>query len=342
MFKYLYSTFAITVFCLSASFFIGFNISLAMGLSMLWSTAVIGTMETTFSVDNAVVNSRILKNMTEFWQKMFVTIGIAIAVFGMRFCIPILIIKIASGHTLTESFYIATHNPEEFEQTILGCHYLIMGFGFSFLGLIAIDFFLNENENYILPFEKYLTQMPNLLKPFVKFAVLVGITVGTLPNLAYEQWLPFMLSVSSGFVLKFVLDLFEMYFGEDFALVVAKRGLIGFLYLEVLDASFSFDGLTSAFAVTKDFWCITLGCAIGSVFVRSLTLYMVDHKTITKLKYLEPAAFYSIAFLVITMALSVNHIELSETTVGIGSSLFIALGVFLSLRHNKQQALQTA
>jgi len=336
MFKYMYSSFAISIFCLSASFFIGYNISIEMAMSMLFSTLVIGIMETTFSVDNAVVNSRILREMSDFWQKMFVTIGIAVAVFGMRFLIPIVIVQLASEKTFFEAFQIATHNPELYESTLLSCHYLIMGFGFSFLGLVALDFFMNDNENHLLPLEGYFAKVPDLLKPFVKFAFLAGVTLLTLPHLPYDNWMPFIVSVAVGFGLKFMLDMFEVYFGEDFAMVVAKRGLIGFLYLEVLDASFSFDGLTSAFAVTKDFWCITLGCGIGSAFVRSLTLYMVDHATLTKFKYLEPAAFYSIAFLVLTMILSANHFELSEAVVGITSATLIGIGVVASIISNKK------
>ena len=342
MFSYFYGSFAFAAACLTAAFFIGFGINLQTAISCVISTAIIATMETTFSVDNSVLNARILRKMSRFWQKMFVTVGIMVAVFGMRIVMPIVIVMISSGKSFHEAFIIATTEPKHFEEILSDCHYLIMGFGFSFLGMVAIDYFTaDDNEVQWLGFENFISKTPDILKPFLYVLVIGSSTVLSLHNLSLEQSTPFMISVASGVGLKLFLNLFDRYLGEDFALTVARYGIVGFLYLEVLDASFSFDGLTAAFAVAKDFWVITLGCAIGSMFVRSCTLYMVDHDTLGKLKYLEPAAFYSIAFLVLTMVASVNHIELSELVVGLGSSGIILAGVIHSLKEkNKSELVQ--
>src|SRR3546814_8220417 len=50
---------------------------------------------------------------------------------------------------------------------------------------------------------------------------------------------------------------------------VAKAGFGAFLYLEVLDASFSFDGVIGAFALSNNLFIIAIGLGIGALFVRS-------------------------------------------------------------------------
>lgn len=80
-----------------------------------------------------------------------------------------------------------------------------------------------------------------------------------------------------------------------------KGGIIGFLYLEVLDASFSFDGVIGAFAITNDVIVIMLGLAIGAMFVRSMTIFLVDKGTLDEFVYLEHGAHYAIGALAIIM-----------------------------------------
>lgn len=70
-------------------------------------------------------------------------------------------------------------------------------------------------------------------------------------------------------------------------------GIGGFLYLEVLDASFSFDGVIGAFAITSDVVVIMLGLAIGAMFVRSMTIYLVEKGTLEAYIYLEHGAHYN-------------------------------------------------
>ena len=80
-------------------------------------------------------------------------------------------------------------------------------------------------------------------------------------------------------------------------------GLMGFCYLEVLDASFSLDGVLGAFAITSDIIIIFTGLAIGALYVRSMTIYLVKHKVLSKIKYLEHGAFYAIGFLAVVLFL---------------------------------------
>ena len=73
--------------------FVGFE----LGVAALFLVIVLAALEITFSVDNAVINTRILERMSASWQQVFLTVGILIAVFGVRFILPLLIVSIASG-----------------------------------------------------------------------------------------------------------------------------------------------------------------------------------------------------------------------------------------------------
>lgn len=107
------------------------------------------------------------------------------------------------------------------------------------------------------------------------------------------------------------------------ASMVASTGklMIGSLvFLEILDASFSFDGVIAAFAITNQFLVIAAGLGIGAMFVRSLTIFLVDRGTMSELKYLEHGAFYGILWLVSAMFLSAYGIHLGEIIVAGGAA----------------------
>ena len=116
--------------------------------------------------------------------------------------------------------------------------------------------------------------------------------------------------------------------------VVKKGSIAGFLYLEVLDASFSFDGVIGAFAVTKDIVLIMLGLAIGAMFVRSLTVYLVRKGTLDEFVFLEHGAHYAIGALGLLMMLSMR-VEISEVVTALIGVAFIALAFFSSIRHKE-------
>ena len=140
------------------------------------------------------------------------------------------------------------------------------------------------------------------------------------------------------FVIIHALDsVISLFTGYDSKQVegVARAGFVAFLYLEVLDASFSLDGVIGAFAITRDVVIIMLGLAIGAVFVRSLTIMLVRTGTLQEYIYLEHGAHYAIGALGIAMLISsLWHIpEWNTGTVGI---LFIALSLISSIIHKRK------
>jgi len=118
--------------------------------------------------------------------------------------------------------------------------------------------------------------------------------------------------------------------------MVKRGGIGGFLYLEVLDASFSFDGVIGAFAITNDVVIIMLGLAIGAMFVRSMTVYLVDKGTLDEFVYLEHGAHYAIGILAAIMLASMKF-HVPEVVTGLAGVSFIGASVWSSIRYRRQQ-----
>ena len=116
---------------------------------------------------------------------------------------------------------------------------------------------------------------------------------------------------------------------------VKCSGLIGFLYLELIDASFSLDGVLGAFALSKDILIITIGLFIGAMFVRSLTIMLVEKKTLKQFCYLEHGAHWAIGVLACLMfASTFKHIH--EVITGLLGLVFIVSAFICSLNHNRK------
>jgi hypothetical protein len=105
---------------------------------------------------------------------------------------------------------------------------------------------------------------------------------------------------------------------------LACSGLVSFLYLELIDASFSLDGVLGAFALSHDIVIITIGLAIGAMFVRSLTIMFVEKGTLDEFIYLEHGAHWAIGVLAILMFIS-TVVHIPEVITGLSG-----LGIILS------------
>ena len=110
------------------------------------------------------------------------------------------------------------------------------------------------------------------------------------------------------------------------------------MYLEVLDASFSFDGVIGAFAITSDVVVIMLGLAIGAMFVRSMTIYLVEKGTLEAYIYLEHGAHYAIGALALIMLFSGTGVHVPEVLTGLIGVAFIVWAVISSISHSKKEA----
>ena len=316
--KYFYLSFIVALFGLLLSFFIG-------GFSAVYITAILAILEVSLSFDNAVVNAKILKSMDKVWQRRFLTWGIVIAVFGMRFIFPILIVAIAANLGIVETIKIALFEPDEYYQILLTTEKLIYAFGGAFLWMVFSDFLFEEKEvRWIKPLEKTAEKFGKVNNISLIIAMIIGIIIVYYVK-DYKIAIAYFLGILSYSILN----------GINSALSSegVKNGLMGLIYLEVLDASFSFDGVIGAFAITPNIILIMIGLGIGAMFVRSLTIWMVEKGVLDEYKYLEHGAHYAIGVLAIIMLLKI-FVEISEVVTGT-LGLLLLIAAFLHSKFEK-------
>ncbi len=340
-FKYFLGSTLFAIFALFAAFFVGFSFgkTLEAGWEGLLTALILGILETSLSFDNAVVNARILQKMNHFWRQMFLTLGIVIAVFGMRIVFPILIVWAVSSQGFWEVFSMTWTMPEKFQQILLDQHILIDGFGGTFLSLVFFKFFLNEQKkiHWLGGLEKFLSRLGRL--PAFEIALTVLAILGLSSALPVSAQTPFIQSSLWGLVVFLLVEgLGKVLHSETGLTRTMAAGIAAFLYLETLDASFSFDGVIGAFAITDNLFLIALGLGIGAFFVRSLTIKMVDTGSLEELVYLEHGAFWAIGALAVILYLGAEGVNVPEILSGSVGMIFIALSFISSLAHKRKHS----
>lgn len=310
-------------------------------LKALWIVAILTILEISLSFDNAVVNASVLKTWNKFWQDMFLTVGMLIAVFGMRLLFPLLIVAFAADIGLMEVWDLGLNNPDEYSRHLVDHHAEVAAFGGIFLLLVFLNFMLDES--------KELHWLGNLEKKVASFGKLSSISVmialaallASLTILEESKKLVVLVAGLWGILIYVGVDLISDLLEKEeddpkIADVIKRGGIGGFLYLEVLDASFSFDGVIGAFAITKDIVIIMIGLAIGAMFVRSITVYLVRKGTLDEYVYLEHGAHYAIGVLAVIMLVSMKY-HIPEIFTGLIGVAFIAASLWSSIRHKRQQ-----
>ena len=357
---------AITLIALAASFFLfspaGFVI-----------VAVLIVLEVSLSFDNAVVNAKVLKRMSPFWQRIFLTIGILIAVFGMRLVFPVLLVSATAGLTPTEAVNLAIEGgPIEEEGTyaylVNEAHPAIAGFGGMFLMMLFLDWLFEEREIHWISFlEKPLQKLGALDAVSVIVALSALAIAATFSDESHfgQVLISGVLGIITYLLVGGLGNLFEGQGGDDdddedevgalekadvdaaeqnapgrsgpntAQLATGKAGLFLFLYLEVLDASFSFDGVIGAFAVTQDIFIIMIGLGVGAFWIRSLTVYLVRQGTLDEYAYLEHGAHWAIGALAVILLVTIE-IEVSEIVTGLIGVVFIAASFIMSIARNRR------
>ena len=326
--RYFKSSFMVTAFGLVLALLIG-------GVEALYIVVLLALLEVSLSFDNAVVNAKILEDMDRKWQERFITFGMPIAVFGMRFFFPILIVSIASGLSVMDTLFLAIDFPDAYEIVLSSVEKLIYAFGGAFLLMVFLNFIFEHDreEKWIKIIEgsKALKKMGELSSIEMIISLFVGIALIFLTK-EYDIALAYF----SGILLYALISSLD----EIFSLNGVRNGLMGLLYLEILDASFSFDGVIGAFALSNNIFVIMIGLGVGAMFVRSLTLYMLEKKTLNKYRYLEHGAHYAILMLAIIMLIEI-FVHIDEMVVGTIGVAFIALSTYHSILENRVQKVKT-
>ena len=315
---------------------------LSAALSALTIAVLLGILELSLSFDNAVVNAGVLRNMDPKWQRRFLTWGILIAVFGMRFLFPILIVSVTAGLGFGEVVRLAFAEPAAYASQLTAAEVPIYAFGGAFLLLVFLKFLMDPEKDvhWFAPLERTLARIGKLdtIQVIITGTALL-LTVNYL--VAPEKRLTALIAGFVGILVYLLVDaLGNLFDPTDMAARAGAAGLTAFLYLEVLDASFSLDGVIGAFALTNDIVIIAAGLTIGAIFVRSLTVTMVKSGTLEAYRFLEHGAHYGIGALAVIMLISMSEsVHIPEVLTGLIGAGFIVLAVATSVLANKREAV---
>jgi len=340
------------------------------GLTALFLLVVLAVLEVSLSFDNAIINAAVLQQMSVFWQRMFLTVGILIAVFGMRFVFPLVIVWGTAGLDPVRALELALNPPPNnalefpdgspsYEKLVIAAHPAIAAFGGTFLLMLFLDFVLHDRDiKWLKWIEIPFARIGRLGQVSVAVVAIVLILISTQLTHSGEERATVLIAGLLGLVTYLVVNGLSRAFrpsGLDaVAAGVAPTGLVGkaagkaglmmFLYLEVLDAAFSFDGVTGAFAITSDPIVIALGLGlVGSMFVRSITIYLVKQEALDRFVYLEHGAHWAIGALAVIMLLSIEpRLEVPDAVTALVGVVFIGAAFSWSVLRNRRRARSAA
>jgi hypothetical protein len=307
-------------------------------VGIVFIVAVLSVLEVSLSFDNAVVNATVLRDMTPLWRHRFLTWGIAIAVFGMRLVFPLLVVSIVARIGPIEALRLAAFEPGEYARILTSAHVPLGAFGGSFLGMVCLKYFFDAEKevHWAHALEAQLSRLGKF--EAVELGLMMLTVYGFSRLVPHHESEAFLVAGLFGLVTFVAVDGIgtAMEVGPDRIRDVHRASAASFLYLEVLDASFSFDGVIGAFALTNNLFIIAIGLSTGAMFVRSLTVMLVDEGTLASYRYLEHGAFYAIGALAFLMMLGTIR-SVPEVITGLVGAVFIALSLWSSIRHNRAQ-----
>ena len=313
------------------------------GLSAAWITLVLLLLEISLSFDNAVVNARVLDKLTPGQQKFFLTWGLVIPVFGVRFAGPLLMVALAGGVGIGQALDAALHDPVRYRELLDLAEPRILAFGGMFLLMVFLRYFFDEAKtlHWFKPLERRLSAAGRIEALEIALALVLLLLVDlALPS---EHRADVMIAGVIGLVLQLLSTSLSDAFGDEEQAGVrlaAGGGLASLLYLELLDASFSLDGTIGAFAITSNLALILTGLGLGALFVRSLTLMLSREKALDQLIFLEHGAHYAIGALGLLMLAGIllheHHLHVPEWLTGVIGLVLLALSFADSLRHGRR------
>ncbi|MEV7680673.1 DUF475 domain-containing protein [Streptomyces sp. NPDC088341] len=344
------------------------------GWAALGLVAILAVLEVSLSFDNAVINAGILKRMSAFWQTIFLTVGVLIAVFGMRLVFPVLIVAVTAKIGPVQAVNLALNDKDRYQQLVTDAHPAIAAFGGIFLLMIFLNFIFEEREiTWQTWLERPLAKLGKVEMLSVCIALIVLVVAAmTVATHAHQHGgghadkaQTVLTAGVAGLITYLVVAGLSAFFenrieeeeeeaeeaeeaekkargrqgGSNGAVVAltGKAAFFTFLYLEVIDASFSFDGVIGAFAITNDIVLMALGLGIGAMYVRSLTVYLVRQGTLDDFVFLEHGAHYAIGALAVILLVTIEY-QISELITGLVGVVLIGWSFWSSVRRNARIA----
>lgn len=248
--------------------------------------------ETVASIDNAVINAEVLSTMSKKARRWFLTWGIFFAVFVARGFLPWLIVWLAlPGVGFLESFTATFSNDPAISEAIQSSAPILLMGGGVFLLFLFLHWLFLEPKTYGLRTEPFFERRGAwfFAVASVVLMVLVWISLKADPMIAFGA----VVGSTAFFITHGFRQQAEA--AEKNLMQSGMSDISKILYLEVIDLSFSIDGVLGAFAFTLSVPLILIGNGIGAIVVRQLTVANIER--VKKYKLLKNGAMYSVLVL---------------------------------------------
>lgn len=345
MFKYIKVSLIITVIGLALAMAFEWHQTASMTAVVTagFTALILAVLEISLSFDNAVVNATVIRKMDAVWKRRFLTWGILIAVFGMRLIFPLVIVAVVASIGPIEALMMSISEPQKYAEIMTSAHLTVSAFGGMFLYMVFLHYFMNtdKEEHWVKVIEKPLVLISQFKGVELIVAILTLLSIAG--SMRPEDQMRFLVPGLWGMVTYMLVHSFSEFLEEmeiananNTKKSIMSAGFGMFLYLEILDASFSFDGVIGAFAITQSLIQIMIGLSIGAFFVRSLTLYLVEEETLSQIRFLEHGAFYALGALALMMLLD-YFLHIPEWMTGLTGAAILALSIFWSFYDDRKR-----
>lgn len=306
---------------------------------MLLTVAGLCLFETISSIDNAIINAEVLQTMGQKARRWFLTWGIFFAVFVVRGVLPWLIVFFVNPSLGFFGSLVATfsNDPHVIEAVEASAPILLAGGGI-FLVFLFFHWLFLETKTYGLYGEKFFYRQGVWFYAVVSVILMVVVWFGikVSPVMAFGAVVgSTAFFITHGFKQNAELAEKQMLSGKSHMGDIAK-----ILYLEVIDMTFSIDGVLGAFAFTLSVPLILLGNGLGAIMVRQITIGNIDR--IKKLVFLKNGAMYSILVLGTIMLVDAFGIHVPSWVSPIVTFTVIGYFWWKSVVHAKNGAVSSA
>jgi hypothetical protein len=285
------------------------------------------------SVDNAIINAHVLKTLPAKYRKFFVTFGLFFAVVLVRGVLPFLIIWLANpAFSFFQVVGFVFHPTPEISAYVEKSQPLLLLAGGVYLFLVFLGWLFMEEKKYAFLVEKFVHKQSIWFYAVASlfFVIVIWFSVKINPILA--------LSAAIGSMAFFITDGFKKNAETKGKELLSEHvgALSKILYLEILDATFSIDGVVGAFAFTIFIPLIFLGNGLGAYIVRELTVRGTT--VISKFVYLKNGAMYSVGVLGGMMVLEAFGHGFPFWAAPVNTLVLLAIFMGLSLRELRDAA----
>lgn len=283
------------------------------------------------SIDNAVVNAEVLGTMSAKARRWFLLWGLLFAVFIVRGLLPWLIVWLATpGFGPIEALTATFSNDPAIRTAIETTAPILLAGGGLFLVFLFFHWLFLEPKNIGLRGEGFF------MKQGMWFYTIVAVILTVVVWFAIKENVLMAFGAVVGSTAFFITHGFKQNAEEQEKRLVSGNNsnisdISKILYLEVIDTTFSIDGVLGAFAFTFSVPLIIIGNGIGALVLRQLTVGNIER--IKKYAYLKNGAMYSILALGTIMLLHAFGFHIPEWVSPVIT--FIIIGYFFWKSHKE-------